>query len=632
MVKIFSCLASYFPVIKRRFFLSSLLTIFLCAGASISALASEADIRFVEAEKTFITGDTDNALSQLEQVLKKYPSHQPSLLLKARILYRQSRLNEAANIFYKVDLGTLDSDASFEYAVAMYSIKKCLPALRGFVRVPQNHPNIVYARFYSGTCYLQRNENTKALIKFRKAEGLPFMLDSLRRQLIRIAEKRIVDERRGVSTPLAQMDYLVPLASQSPQGHADKAKEKDRKDKKDREGEKDKDAGASKKPQEAKIETGLKTDITPSMEASYTDTQNSYSGMVEERLEKTVTTGGISLNTRYNSLPFSNGGQSYVMLSLLGQQTDENYVVTKNSVVKTTETNFETGAKQTTGNEHYAYNNVKATPTLGLPLGKSSSLLFLTEYERKWGRFRNEGARTFETTKPGVGLDSTVAGVDVDLGVSHTIAKKDPTDPHVKYGNGASGGLSKTWSLLTASVKGSITNWYLPKNSPLPNAIPQTEKTFTGAVTIPNEKLFNINGSVNYRGLDPAQQYVNWDKLEEIRYKGSIDRGFDFGLTLTISGEYATFENFVIEGLAVGDQFVDPATAPTRVGAANGTDMNGTAGAKLTLFDFLNLGASYTYDNTEYAFADPQIRAAFLKNVPSIASWYVLSIGVSKTF
>lgn len=578
----------------------------LLATISTDGLASEADARFQEAQQMFLLGDMDAAKRVLNNNLKRFPKHSPSILLMGRVHYRMNRFGTAAKYFRRLNTNTLDPDSLFEYGVSLYAQRKCGPAVRNFTRIPPNYTFKNYARFYSGTCYLQEGHSTRAIIKLRKAKGLPFLLDSLRRQLIRIAEKRVQDERSGQKSTIANLDYLVPIESEDDQKliatSTDKAKGKP--SKKSKKKKLDKPDAPPPTP-----ESTMVTSITPGLNASHNIAENSFSDMKNSIEEETKITGSLALNSKYDGKLLPGGGQPSFSFALTGKRVDDAITGETSELKKNADTNYEVKSVSSRNkDEHYIHTEVSVGPSLSYPLGNATNMIIKYDYLQKTGTWRWSGVRKEQVQTPNITITGNVGEMDLEGGISYEELKQDGKTSH--YVTTYSGKISKNLGNVTTSGSASHGQKEMPKGTD--NTSFKTQNNYSLNAAMPLGK-FNTSTSFSAttKELPKGRYYINWSEQEKSSFSIDIDRGFDFGLSISFGASYSDSYNFAIEGLAVGDQFVDSSAegVEKKVGSANSVSNSVKAGASFSFSSALPLDTHSTIARQNMNF---QIQTLFL--------------------
>jgi tetratricopeptide (TPR) repeat protein len=128
---------------------------------------------FREARKFYDAEKYGEATVAFNRIIKKYPTHQPSLLLYARSLYKLEKSNEAYYLFSRVNPQLLDPDAAYEYGQIFYAKQQYGPALMAFQKIPENHAFADLARYYGGVCAVKLKQYEVAEDMMSKALVLP---------------------------------------------------------------------------------------------------------------------------------------------------------------------------------------------------------------------------------------------------------------------------------------------------------------------------------------------------------------------------------------------------------------------------------------------------------------------------
>ena len=593
---------------SRANFYYTFITFILCLsimGRASLLMAETADERYGQAAQKYQEGHLPEAYKLLSDNLKANPDHISSLVLIAKILYRMEKFSEAAKYFDRVDLKLLDADTTFEYGVAMYGAKRCDDALSAFVNLPKSHRYQSYARFYSGACYLQKGQYNKALIKLRKATGLPPMLNAMRRNLIAVTRQQISKQSQITTTPPASTETMAPVG---------------------------KPARSQKQSQSQQApQSPLSVDLTPSLEVTYGEAYKNYHDYKIEDWSATGTTGNITLNGKYELASGTRGPNPYFGLFLNAKHFDQTAVMPTSTLILDGTTGEYSWKDENPAQPRITTEEYTAAPSLTLPFTTKSSLT--TKFEYWYKKTTDPWAAPTESHRSSIGaLHSNFAAIDVDsdLGINYTEHQnaKQLTD---EYDTTYSLGLSKNvqvfdfdlaFSHLTRNMAGGV-----------PYGAAAAETKGGASVTIPIEK-FSLFAGAEHLVLTPApgQDYVNEQKMAKTNLTLSLERGFEFGLTLKAIGGYEMFNELSYKDLPVGDINVDDKTAEKRIGLANGTVSSAALSVSQSLFNLVSLGASVKHQIVEYQISDMDIAPAFYKKAPDQITEWSITLGLKKTF
>lgn len=122
---------------------------------------------FDRAQKFYRAEKFGEAVIAYDQILKKYPTHEPSMIQMAKSLYRLERFRESFNVFTKINPQYLDPETSYQYGWTFYKSKKYEGALYAFNRVPKGYSLFDLANYYGAI----------SAIKLKKYEDAADMLD-----------------------------------------------------------------------------------------------------------------------------------------------------------------------------------------------------------------------------------------------------------------------------------------------------------------------------------------------------------------------------------------------------------------------------------------------------------------------
>lgn len=128
---------------------------------------------FAAAQKLYNAGKFNEALVIYDGIVKKYPSHEPSVIQYAKTLYRLDRIPESYNLFARVNPQYLDPETSYEYGYASYVNQRWDAALFAFKRVPQDHALYDLANYYGALSAVKLKKYTDAEEMLDKAVVLP---------------------------------------------------------------------------------------------------------------------------------------------------------------------------------------------------------------------------------------------------------------------------------------------------------------------------------------------------------------------------------------------------------------------------------------------------------------------------
>ena len=602
---------------ERQYLLGNSLLVIILAlsswGLSDSAWAASPDEEYGKAAQKYQEGHLPEAYLLLLDNLKTNPEHAPSLVLIAKVLYRLEKFQESAKYFEKVDLKQLDADTAFEYGVAMYGAKRCDDAIRAFIDVPKSHHYQSYARFYSGACYLQKGQYNKALIKLRKAVGLPPMLNAMRRNLIAVARTQI--ELQSTNNSVSQTGTAI--ATTTP------AKSPERAQKQSQGAAQSQKAPASP----------LTVDVTPSVELKYSEVQNNYHNYKFEYWAGTSSTENVAMNSKYELAPVNKAPNPYLSLLLNAKRFDQEAVMPTTTLNHDNTTGIYSYSDSKPKQPYIQTDEYTAAPALTLPFSTKSSMTATYEY---WYRDSTDpNLSLHESHRAAIGtLHSNFAALDIDsdVGINYTEHQgvANTTD---EYDTTYSLGLAKNFKVVDIHVYGS----YLARK--LPAGVAYTTSGVADAkaganATIPIEK-FSLFGGVEYLQLIPAdgQVYVDQTKNEKTDFTLSLERPFDMGLTLKAIGGYEVFSDLVYKNIPMGDVDADPNTAQKGLGIASGTMTSASASASQSLFGVLTLTAYIKYTDSQYVQPPAaDLAAAFYKETPDQVNEWGVTLGLKKTF
>lgn len=129
--------------------------------------------RFDHAQKLFKKQNYGEAAIAFDQILRRYPGHEPSLIQLAKSLYRLDRFRDAFNVFTKVNPQYLDPETSYQYGWSFYKNKQWEGALYGFKRVPKGYALFDLANYYGAISAIKMKDYDLASDMLDKALVLP---------------------------------------------------------------------------------------------------------------------------------------------------------------------------------------------------------------------------------------------------------------------------------------------------------------------------------------------------------------------------------------------------------------------------------------------------------------------------
>lgn len=135
---------------------------------------------FAEAQKLYNAGKFNEALVAYDRIIRKYPSHEPSIIQYAKTLYRLDRIAESYNLFARINPQYLDPETSYEYGYSSYVNQRWDAALYGFKRVPQDHALYDLANYYGALSAIKLKRYAEAEEMLDKAVVLPDKLSKSR--------------------------------------------------------------------------------------------------------------------------------------------------------------------------------------------------------------------------------------------------------------------------------------------------------------------------------------------------------------------------------------------------------------------------------------------------------------------
>ena len=139
------------------------------------------------------------AIDVYNKILRLYPSHQPSLIYRAKSLYRLGKYKQSYKAFRQLVLGSLDPETKFEYGQVHFRQKKYSEAFEAFQQVPSGHQLFDLASYYGGVSALKSRQYSESVNSFAQAVVLPSKLMKSKKLLQKQAEQLMLEEQRRIN-------------------------------------------------------------------------------------------------------------------------------------------------------------------------------------------------------------------------------------------------------------------------------------------------------------------------------------------------------------------------------------------------------------------------------------------------
>lgn len=594
---------------------------------------------FAMARAAYGKGDFKKAASILVPIIKRYPAHQPSLIMMGHIMYRVGQPQRAIKYFERVEQHNLSSDDAFEYGLSLFANRECRGAVNQLRRVHPASKSKDIADFYIGVCYFRSGHYQQSLYFLSKARRLPPDLQQSKQRYAAACQGQLqydrdVRSRMTPTTVYTQPVRAAPIYNPYYQGPPTNVVAPGQGEKKKEE----------KPPEPPKV--GFSRSVTPRASGKWDGTRNeNYGYQVTDSTTQTLTAGldvglnydvpdrvslSFPINTDYAVIESTGLGYSYFVY-----QSDPNTVRTKEEV------NSEGGQR---------YLSVAVTPQATFPLGKKADFsagyyyfqklvdmhygsmpdsaqqrkpftnltLKLTEQanitaEARYFQGFTEKSGSPEVTAFGVKVAAKYIGdvsgeVSTDYDVRQfrsgfcLATNPDPLKGDVgkdcnRTALAVNGEVSKTWDTITAKANLGYSKSEPPTDNPIPEGSLVTQ---TGSLTC--SKTFEL-----------------WVKVEGVV-------------------TYTNFPEFRKKGLEVpGQTQPDPTGGPnpvpvTRDVLTSGSSTSGTLTVTITPTDWFTVKGSYTYGQNTYDVGDQEMIQPFQKAVSDVTQSRSVEVGLKKTF
>jgi hypothetical protein len=591
----------------------------LAIAATLVAGSAEASVMksFGKANKLFGRGQFNAASKILLKNIKKYPGHQPSLLLMARIYYRKGNVRKAARYFRKVPPGMVSGVSAYEYGISMFETKRYNKAIKALRRVGNKAKQKYLAKFYLGAAYMRNRQWQKAVTNFQRAKKLPNQLRAARRKLLRTARRRLNAERRG---QLTRSTYVIvptppPVYQPAPTGAPDPSAPKTPA------------TPAPPPPPPPPPSEKFTNSITPSVTFNRTSSNSQNHGFSESESESQSTTFAISDKARYDMKPRANGGQGHFQVGFSFAQANTNstgsdvkYVAVPNEPgIFTEEKTAKDGttAKKTTWS---------VAPEVGFPFTESIDVT--GKYSVSESMVDDDSETVTGSQGPSGNMGISPGSFDLNIGFSMT--DSTALGETVSSSTTFKGDISKSLDNdISVSANASQTTYELPVGYPNPAG-----KTAMGASISKPFGDYNLSasGSQTSYTLGQGALYVTGAQSVTL-FSGSVSTSFDFGGSVSGSYTSKTLADYTKPVTRENVDAGEDGSKPSVVVVAQGTEqiINGTF--KLSPFDYVYGLMSYSQTQRGFTgYNDPTMQAFFEASESDLSTKFVIEIGISKTF
>lgn len=149
-------------------------------GRTISNKASKTRKQSFNLRREFNRGETlyQNkhyiAATQIfSKIVKRYPGHEPSLIIYGKSAYKLAKYKDAYSLFSKVPISSLDIMTRYEFGYSAYKVKDWKKSLSLLQTIPQKNPNYDFANYYAGISATKIKKYKLAQKLFKNAVVLP---------------------------------------------------------------------------------------------------------------------------------------------------------------------------------------------------------------------------------------------------------------------------------------------------------------------------------------------------------------------------------------------------------------------------------------------------------------------------
>jgi tetratricopeptide (TPR) repeat protein len=579
---------------------------------------------FARARLLHEKGEREKAARILIRNVKKYPDHQPSLILLGRIYWSLGDSGKAQRLFSRVPPEMIPPDAAFEYGAAMFAENRFERAIKGFSKVPPG-PLRDIAHFYTGVSWMRLKQWHKAGISLRRAEKLPANLASARRRLLRTLQEREREDRFSGAQP------WVPSLPPPPAPPVPQLPQTER------------PAGKSPPPKKAEpppLKQGFGWSATPTLTATSVQQRDDNHGFRTTKYEGRTLESTVALGVRHDSAPRAFGGQAAWTLNLdLGRYS--NRVKGESVAFKAydddpsavfTEVKELNVAAVTTSYDGLTLRTLDAGETwdgrvtLGTlqPLTESLDLEFKYSAWEKYpglGRDRKIGTRT-----PSARLAVEVGTVTLE----GNFAMSDLIDVKGTAQNDMTFGVRVTKNYESVILRGGFTHIDTVVPAERPKVVPKSIDTGEASL-VKNWESLSLTGLGRWTSRAPMPGETLAGAL--VTQRGELTGKWSFELgSVTATGFYSVLDQFLFKGLDHPTE-VGSEGKPVKIDvAAGGTQQGATIAARLAPLPWLWASSGYTIQQSAWVTADPTLQKKFEAANNELRTIFTWAVGVSRSF
>ncbi len=139
-----------------------------------------------------------NASYVLANILKKYPSHEPSAILLARIYYRVKNYKSAGQLFEKMTIQNLEPIEKYEYGHVFSHLNNYDRCYAAFSSINKEHPVHDLAQFYAAICSIRLKNYVNAEYSLRHSVVLPSRLAKRRKLYLKHVRSILLNKEKAL--------------------------------------------------------------------------------------------------------------------------------------------------------------------------------------------------------------------------------------------------------------------------------------------------------------------------------------------------------------------------------------------------------------------------------------------------
>ena len=598
------------------------LAVALLLGGEVAAASVTQD--FARARSLHERGEREKAARILIRNVKKYPDHQPSLILLGRIYWSLGESGKAQRLFSRVPPEMIPPDAAFEYGAAMFAENRFERAIKGFNRVPAG-PLRDIAHFYTGVSWMRLKQWHKAGISLRRAEKLPANLASSRRRLLRTLQEREKEDRPSGAQPWVPALPPPPAAPvpQLPQTEKPTGK-----------------APVAKKPEAPPPKQGFAWSATPALTATSVQQRDDNHGFRTTKYDGRTLESTVALGVRHDGEPRAFGGQAAWTLNLdLGRYS--NRVKGESVAFKAydddpsavfTEVKELSVAAVTTSSDGVTLRTLDAGETwdgritLGTlqPLTESLDLEFKYVAWEKYPGLRRDRKSGTRTPSARMALEMGTVTLEGNFAMADLIDVKGQAQSDMTFG------VKITKNFESVLLRGSWTHLDTVVPEDRPKVVPKSVGTGEASL-VKNWESLSLTGLGRWTSRQPMPGETLAGAL--VTQRGELTGKWSFELgSVTATGFYAVMDQFLTKGL---DHPTEVAAdgKPAKVDvAAVGAQQGMTLAARLSPLPWLWASSGYTVQQSAWKTTDPALQKKFEAANNQLRTIFTWAVGVSRSF